>query len=413
LECIPILNYLIVLVDLAATKIFTSILEPVTSSDSSQADRPLLSSGFNRLREHYGLTSNKLKEHATARNLIIGPLAVTCVGAAMINPVTRVALCTLISMAYTMSLMTLHLMMIGLYLSWKGFGAVATMAKDCISGYNATANATQTLGNLAQLGGAPNGNPPEGVPAIPTLVNDDVVNTQGEKTGSALPTSTPASVQADTVSASAPRDDMDMETDEGDSVDNMNVEADRSYSDMPDNGHEIVSIGTVEDEVFSTAWTEGSAQNQPTTASILSTGPVTDMGLDEYVQFNPVDQLVSGAASGNAASGNAWASELASQAGSLTGWSPHVSLPRTENWVTEFAQEQARHSGPSLLRCAGGALAVGAGVFAVWNLYKAMQNPASEEEDEQSLTYVNMPEPKGECYSLASYPHRNWKIFDL
>ncbi len=88
-----------------------------------------LSMGSNKLREHLHLTTPELKEHATARNAAYVALATGGITAVMINPVTRVALCTFLSMSATMTTILLNLTLVGLYVGWmmaKGIGSLAS-----------------------------------------------------------------------------------------------------------------------------------------------------------------------------------------------------------------------------------------------------------------------------------------------
>lgn len=431
-----------------------------------------LSSGFDKLREHFGLTSDKLKEYATARNLVLGTLAAGGVAAVMINPVTRVALCTLISMTYTMSLITLNLMMIGLYLSWmgmKGLGAVASsvapmmkeVAKDFMSGYNETMHSPKAPGSFPKPQRTPGFNPQEAAkeyaetlqkagtetPVCRDLTRDLVQEYMSEnmRTPSTMEEMVKATEESrrgeedelvqeylaqsdENFSGSSTNPTSTTEPVEEDAVrelveDYMAKEGERTDTVIPEKGlHEEsdpVRLTVEEEDVLNEAWLEGFDEEEKTKAPVPSTVTVSEIDVDEFLKWSNETRTGTGTDSVNP-----WVSEFTKQTSSLTGLSKHVSLTPgktgVEDWVAEYTQQQARRSGSSLLKYAGGALVVGAGVYAAWKLFKTMQDlkPGEEvEREEKPVTYAHissrdMPEKEDE-YSSSAYEYvtGGWGMF--
>ncbi len=405
-----------------------------------------LSKGFNKLREHYHLSDNDLKDYATARNVVLGTLAAGGVAAVMVNPVTRVALCTLLSMTYTMSLITLNLMMIGLYLSWmgmKGLGAVAsTVAQEFMSGFNETTNSPNvptTPHTFTKPVHKPAFNVEEAVEEFVAETRASELPRQqavlgGNSTSNELvdefvaqytdeletaPRSPLQEVSEDNQTLPTDNDLVAAYTEDAKRTDTMvedfvaeqhpNVlQRDQAIVDKDTETVDELPPSTTDVDQFDDSWLEDFEKEQQRKTTSVA---VPQLDVDEFLEWEKTQ-----------GTGAQWTSEIAKHGPTLARVQKHVShVPGTDKaqeWAAEFAQQQARGSGRSLLKYAGGALVVGAGVFAAWQLYKTMQEMQRGEEVEMTeQTYVNIsgkdfPE-NDEHYESPTYDFvtGNWGMF--
>ena len=102
-----------------------------------------------KLYGFYNLTTddvvNGLYDAATPRNIAYASIAVTAAGTVIAYPPTRIALCAFLSMTYSMTLITFHLVIMGLYF------AFAT-AQGIGSGVGSTASTLASLASQASAG---------------------------------------------------------------------------------------------------------------------------------------------------------------------------------------------------------------------------------------------------------------------
>ncbi len=88
-------------------------------------------------KNQQAILKRKFEEKATPKNVAIATLASTAVVAAAINPTTRSLLCGLLGISYSLSLIILQLMVLGLYLAMSGssgLSSIANWAKECAKG---------------------------------------------------------------------------------------------------------------------------------------------------------------------------------------------------------------------------------------------------------------------------------------
>lgn len=108
-----------------------------------------------KLYGFYHLTTDDVKngiyEAATAKNIAYASIAVTAAGSIIAYPPTRMALCTFLSLSYTMTTITLQLIIMGLYLLLAGTQGLTSAAGSLTSLLGGMGSSATKGGNVPSL----------------------------------------------------------------------------------------------------------------------------------------------------------------------------------------------------------------------------------------------------------------------
>ena len=158
-----------------------------------------------KLYGFYNLTTDDVKngiyEASTAKNVAYASIAVTAAGSVIAYPPTRMALCTFLSLSYTMTTITLQLIIMGLYFMFAGTQGLTNAAGSLTSllggmGSNSTkggaVSPTPNLSQLAEEASKLNQawNAPQPQPSVDDALFDDALKDFEEQENRAAPTAT-------------------------------------------------------------------------------------------------------------------------------------------------------------------------------------------------------------------------------
>ncbi|MBP7073998.1 MAG: hypothetical protein KBA81_01275 [Rhabdochlamydiaceae bacterium] len=359
------------------------------------------SAAFTKLREHFHLTNKDLKEHATAKNIAYGTFAATAVAAALIHPTSRTMLCTLLGLTYTMSTITLNLMMIGLYLGWmgmKGAGSIFTKVSEGLSGLSQGKNPSS--GNTPPSAPTESENPKPPAKSVEQLgqemadefLQERAKEEAAKKSGQEM--TDEYFEQKDIEKTSQPKGE---QVSEFDNMDKAWNESQRKSEFSPEELDDIFNELSEQKNMEKAFQDSEKASKSPKQIEEPSTkSPRSDT---TSVQ-KPMD--------------NSWADEFVGKTRKLPQFNVGEFLQfnnqiRGDEWAGEFVREQAQRRVPNLGKIAVGALAVGVGVFAVAKIYQALKEADQDDYVSVETSYASVssnqfPTGTNGCYGLTENP---------
>ncbi len=320
---------------------FLHPMQTINSLGSSAA-----SSGFTKLKNHFNLAEN-LKQKI-AQNPAFATFSTAGITAALIHPTTRVALCTLLRMSYSMSMITLNLVMIGLYLGWIGMKGAKGLMKTAHSTFSQAAEQMKSVK-------LPEPEASKGAPQAPSAPSEHL--------RPAAPNPENWVQQFEEEFPSAPN-----------IVDKLE----------PQKWADEYSYDLVDEALQDFEKAEKPSPKHPQSDTPRPLQPKVNNWANEFSQVPGIKQP----------NGHDWANELASNARKLPQFNVGEFLQFNnevvaDQWAGEFVCEQAKRGVPNLVKYAGGALAVGAGVFAAVKIYQALKENDLEEDGVQETSYAN------------------------